>query len=158
MPRHSKAAVVARSLVVAGAVVVVDQLTKVLILNSLSPGRSEQILPGFSLSLVHNRGVAFGLFPEHGSIVTVATLLCLTTLLTYFLIRYQHPALWVAVGLVIGGSLGNLVDRARTGAVIDFLKLPIWPTFNVADVAIVAGICFLLYAAEASGAKNHVSS
>jgi signal peptidase II len=72
------------------------------------------------------------------------TLGALALLLVYFVFNSERPDLWLAVGLLTGGALGNLADRVRSGAVIDFLDLPAWPAFNLADVAIVGGVAVLI--------------
>ena len=105
---------------------------------SVDPGHPEEIIFGIELSNVRNRGVAFGLLGGGGDLVVAITLAALALLLVYFAIHATRPGLWLAVGLVVGGALGNLADRVRIGAAIDFIDPPLWPAFNLADVAIVA--------------------
>lgn len=142
------------ALALAGAVFLVDQVAKALVVSGLSPGEHQRIFFGLELAHVRNRGVAFGFLPSEGVVVTVAIVASLVVLLVYFLRQYERPGLWVAAGLVFGGALGNLADRVRGGAVVDFLDPPLWPTFNLADVAVVAGILVLLYAVQAPGEKG----
>lgn len=137
------------ALAVAGAVVAFDQLAKALVTTTLIPGERIKLVPGLELTRVHNRGVAFGLFPGYGTVVTVAILVSLAVLVVYLIARRERPLLWLAVGLVLGGALGNLADRVRADAVTDFIDPVLWPAFNVADIAIVAGILMLIYAVEA---------
>jgi signal peptidase II len=100
---------------------------------------------------VRNTGVAFGVLSGGGALVLIFTLAALALLLAYFARRPERPLLWLPTGLLIGGALGNLIDRIGSGAVTDFIKLPLWPAFNVADMAITFGILALLYALEGSG-------
>ena len=76
------------------------------------------------------------------------TVAAVTALLLYFALRAARPLLWLPVGIVVGGALGNLVDRAREGAVIDFIDVHFWPAFNLADAGIVIGVLGLLYLIE----------
>jgi signal peptidase II len=77
--------------------------------------------------------------------VVVITIATMALLLVYFALHSDRPGLWLVVGLVIGGALGNLADRVRIGAAIDFIDPPVWPAFNLADVAIVGGVAWLAY-------------
>ena len=97
---------------------------------------------------VRNTGVAFSLFSGGGTVVLVFTLVALAVLLGYFTLRPSRPWLWLPTGLLIGGALGNLIDRIAHGAVTDFIKLPLWPAFNVADMAITLGVITLLLVLE----------
>jgi signal peptidase II len=82
-----------------------------------------------------------------------ATLVVLVGFLVFLTFRDEAPEMiWLPAGLLVGGALGNLADRVREGAVTDFVDLPLWPTFNLADVAIVAGVVLLLLTAERGGA------
>ena len=104
----------------------------------------------FGLDLTHarNTGVAFGAFEDGGAVVAVLIGLSLALLLGYFAVHRERPWLWLPVGLLLGGALGNLADRAREGAVIDFIDPVAWPAFNVADSCIVIGVLALLYVVE----------
>ena len=100
------------------------------------------MLPGiFHLTLVENTGVAFGLFRGQGLAVTLATLAVLGGLGASALRSRPQPGRWMhlGLGLILGGAAGNLIDRARLGAVVDFLDFRVWPVFNVADSCITAG-------------------
>lgn len=140
--RHTEAWALAIAL--AGAVVALDQITKQLVASVLERGESIELILGLELSEVRNDGVAFGLLAGGEAVVLLLTLGSLALLVTYFALDPERPDLWLAVGLLTGGALGNLADRVRTGAVIDFVDLPIWPAFNLADVAIVAGVAVLI--------------
>jgi signal peptidase II len=124
--------------------VALDQATKQLVASTIDSGDPVELVLGIQLANVRNKGVAFGLLAGGEALVLVFTLGALVLLLTYFLLNSERPELWLAVGLLTGGALGNLADRVRSGSVIDFLDLPVWPTFNLADVAIVLGVATLV--------------
>ena len=136
----------ALALACASIVMAVDQVTKQIAAAAVDPGHPVDIIFGFELANVRNRGVAFGLLGGGGDTVVIVTIVTMVLLLGYFAIHASRPGLWAVVGLVIGGALGNLADRVRIGAAIDFLDPPLWPAFNLADVAIVAGVAWLALA------------
>jgi signal peptidase II len=145
---NARAAGIAKAGALAVAVLIVDQLTKHTLASGIDPGESKRFLPGITLVHVRNKGVAFGFFSGGGTVVLVFTLVALATLLGYFLLRPQRPWLWVPTGLLAGGAFGNLIDRLVNGAVTDFIKLPLWPAFNVADMSITFGVLALLWVLE----------
>ena len=130
------------------AVVAIDQATKALAVASIERGDAVDIFFGLELTNVRNTGVAFGALSGSGTVVAIAVSVALAALLAYFALNATTPALWLPVGLVLGGALGNLADRARIDAVIDFIDPTFWPAFNLADVAIVVGVLGVLYVAE----------
>ena len=133
------------------AALVADQLTKGIVLAQLDLGESVHVVGPFSLHHVENSGIAFGLFSAWGALVTVVTGGAVIWMLAYFARGgARHPVLPVALGLLIGGSAGNLVDRVRLGHVTDFLDLTYWPAFNLADSFICIGVAVLLAAALAA--------
>jgi signal peptidase II len=140
-----------RALIMAGVVVLLDQVTKALIVANRMLGQSESIFIGIDLNYVRNKGVAFGTFSEGGALVWVLTAVALGGLVAYFALRADRRWLWLPVGVIVGGALGNLADRARDGAVIDFIDPVAWPAFNVADIAIVVGILGFVWVAEGDG-------
>jgi signal peptidase II len=140
--------------VVAGAAVVIDQATKQLVVASLARGEHRNIFLGLDLTYVRNKGVAFGALGGGGALVTALTVGAVVLLAVYFAFNTERRYLWLPFGLVVGGALGNLADRAREGAVIDFLDPILWPAFNLADAAIVLGILGLLYVIEGPRAKS----
>jgi signal peptidase II len=140
-----------RAVLVAAAVVVVDQIVKAIVVANLHVGESEKFLPGVDLTYVRNSGVAFGAFAEGGALVWALTAAALCGLLLYFTFRSDRAWLWLPVGAIAGGAIGNLADRARTGAVVDFIDPIAWPAFNVADMCIVVGILGFVYVAEGWG-------
>jgi len=147
-PTARRPVVFARALVVATLVIVVDRLTKHTVVTGIAVGDVHKFLPGVQLVHVRNSGVAFGFFSGGGALVLVLTLAALSTLLVYFALHPRRPLLWLPVGLLTGGALGNLIDRLGGGSVTDFIKLPFWPAFNVADMAITFGVLALLYVLE----------
>lgn len=129
--------------------IVIDQITKNLIVMYLYEGQKE-ILPFFNLVHVWNRGISFGLFnhDHSGAWLLVGLSLVITTFFFIWLKRVDHKPLALAIGAVIGGALGNVIDRIRFQAVVDFLDFHVgdwhYPAFNVADSAIVLGIAFIV--------------
>ncbi len=143
-----RSAAFARAGLLLGLVLVLDQVTKRTIASGIDPGQARGFLPGVQLVHVRNTGVAFGFFSGGGTLVLVFTLVALALLVGYFALRPDRPWLWVPTGLLVGGAVGNLIDRVSGGAVTDFIKLPLWPAFNVADMAITFGVCALLWVLE----------
>jgi signal peptidase II len=129
-------------------VVVLDQVTKALVRSGIRVGEEDSVLPGVSLVHVHNSGVAFGAFAGGGLIVVALVTVALAALLFYFVTHVQKRLIWLPTGMLLGGSVGNIVDRVRDGWVTDFVKLPAWPAFNVADVSITFGVLVLLWVIE----------
>ena len=143
-------AALARAVGVVGLTVAVDQVAKAIAVASLERGEEVNVFLGLDMTYVRNEGVAFGALEGGGPLLVVVISVALAGLVTYFLLNSTLPLLWLPVGLVMGGALGNLADRAREGAVIDFIDPIAWPAFNLADTAIVAGVLGLLYVAEAN--------
>lgn len=130
---------------VAGAAVAADQGTKQLVGRRLDLGEETAALGPFSIHHVQNSGIAFGLFPTATTIVILLTAVAVAWMLVFFARSgARHPVLPVGLGLVLGGSLSNLLDRVRLGHVTDFLDLTFWPAFNLADTFIVVGVAVLL--------------
>lgn len=139
---------------VAGVVVVLDQLTKLIALGRLVPGAPVHVIDGFlALTLVMNPGLAFGLLagvpPGWRWIVALLSLVALVVLVQVA-VRVLPAGSWLdhgTIGLIFGGAVGNLIDRARFGAVVDFVDVYYrgwhWPAFNVADSAITVGVALL---------------
>ena len=129
-------------------VIVLDQATKALVRSSVAPGDRDAVLPGVELVHVRNEGVAFSRFSGGGTIVAVIVGVALVALVAYFATHLDKPLVWLPTGMLLGGALGNVIDRIRDGAVTDFIKLPGWPAFNVADISITFGVLVLLYVTE----------
>jgi len=149
----------ARAFALAGATLVavaaLDQATKALAAATLLPGDPVPLLLGVDLNLVRNTGVAFGVLAGAGdALVLVVTAVAVAALLAFFAARADRPLLWLPVGMVLGGAAGNLIDRLRLGAVVDFIDPTFWPAFNLADTAIVLGVLGVLYVSEGS-ARAH---
>ena len=135
------------------AAVVADQLTKTAALSLLSQGTAVPVLPGFNLSLGFNTGASFGMmggFMAGKPLLMAALTGALTIAFAVMAFRAQHALERAGFALVVGGALGNIIDRVRQGAVTDFLDLYWrdwhWPTFNVADIAITLGAVLILFA------------
>jgi signal peptidase II len=129
-----------------GLVVVADQASKAAIEHNLVPGEDVDVLGPLGLTLAHNKGVAFGLAGGGGTGLLVLTVAALALILVLFAREPTRPGMWIAVGLLAGGAFGNLADRVRAGAVTDFVDIGPWPTFNLADVSITAGVAVLAWA------------
>jgi signal peptidase II len=143
-----RAGVFARAGLVLALVVVADQATKALVRHNIDVGDEDSVLPAISLVHVRNTGVAFGAFSGGGIIVVVLVAAALSALLYYFVTHLDKRLVWLPTGMLLGGSIGNIIDRIRDGAVTDFVKLPAWPAFNVADVSITFGVLVLLWVIE----------
>ena len=137
-----------RTVALAAAVAAADQASKAIVRASVHPGGDAKLLPGIHIVQTRNPGVAFSLFSGGGPVVVIAAALALGALLAFYLTHMRRPLVWLPTGLLIGGAAGNLVDRVRDGAVTDFVKLPHWPAFNLADAAITVGVLALLLVLE----------
>lgn len=141
-----------QGLVVAAGVALLDQVSKLVILEGiLDPPRVIQVTPFFNLVVVWNRGISFGIFDSGAAwmpVVLSVLALIITVALVIWLRRTDRRLTAIAIGLVIGGALGNVIDRVRFGAVLDFLDFHAfgwhWPAFNVADSAITIGVVLIL--------------
>ena len=131
------------------AVIALDQLTKHTIGTSIEPGQVKTLIPGvIHLVYVRNTGVAFGVLSGGGALLYALTAIALLALVAYLLARPERRLLWLPTGMLVGGAIGNLIDRIAHGAVTDFIQLPHWPAFNVADMSITFGVFVLLYVLE----------
>jgi signal peptidase II len=147
-------------LAVAAAVMLFDQASKWAVLTLImNPPRVISLLPIFNLTLVYNPGVTFGLGNALGPYVLSAIAIVISVGLAFWLRQVDTRLLAVGIGGIIGGAIGNVIDRLRFGAVVDFLDFFIgkyhWPAFNVADSAIVVGVGLLVLDSFIAGrAKN----
>lgn len=128
----------------AALVLALDQIAKAIVEDEILIGEQIEVLGPLEFTLTHNRGVAFGLAGGAGAPLVLVTLFALGVVLYLFSRNPARPSMWVAVGLLAGGAVGNLVDRVRLGHVTDFIDLPPWPPFNLADVAITFGVILLV--------------
>ena len=138
----------ARAALVMAAVIAVDQGTKALVRSGVAVGDRDGVFPGVEIVHVRNEGVAFSRFSGGGTVVAIIVGAALLALVAYFVTHLDKPLVWLPTGMLLGGALGNVIDRIRDGAVTDFIKLPGWPAFNVADIAITFGVLVLLYVTE----------
>ena len=138
----------ARALVTVVIVFALDQASKQIAVASLERGDSVNVFFGLDITNSRNRGVAFGALEGSATLVGILIAVALVLLLAYFATHASRPWLWLPVGMLLGGALGNLADRAREGAVIDFIDPIAWPAFNLADVSIVIGVGALLYVVD----------
>jgi signal peptidase II len=136
---------------VAVAAVLADQVTKHIVTRTLSLDESVHVVGPLSIHHVQNPGIAFGLFSSATAVVTVVTGAAVVWMVVFFARSgARHPVLPAALGLLIGGSLSNLVDRIRLRHVTDFIDVSWWPAFNLADSFIVIGVAILLVALVAT--------
>jgi signal peptidase II len=137
-------------------VIALDQGAKAAIESRLTSGEHVNVLGPLDLTLSHNKGVAFGLASGGGIALVALTLVALAFVGVLFARDPGRPWMWVAVGLLAGGALGNLIDRVRADAVTDFVDVLSWPPFNLADVAITLGVVVLAlsYAGGDQAAKR----
>jgi signal peptidase II len=157
-----RAGIWARAGLVLALVVAIDQVTKALVRGGIDFGEEDSVLPGISLVHSKNTGVAFGAFSGGGIIVVALVAAALAALLFYFFTHLDKRLVWLPTGMLLGGSIGNIIDRVWDGGVTDFIKLPAWPEFNVADMSITFGVLILLWVIEqgegegaADGADGH---
>lgn len=145
------------SLVLLVLVVALDQMTKIWVLNSFQLYETWEIIPGlFNLTYITNKGAAFGILAgvtaawRHYFFLGLASVALVLLSVFYYRLRKDHPFYGPALALIAGGAIGNLIDRIRLGAVVDFLDFYVaghhWPAFNVADSAITVGVALFLVA------------
>jgi signal peptidase II len=138
-----------RLLAAVAVVIGLDQLTKRIAIGAVERGDSVNVFLGLDITNTRNTGVAFGALQDSGGIVTLLIACALLALVAYFAVNAGRPWLWLPAGLLLGGAVGNLIDRVGEGAVIDFIDPIAWPAFNLADACIVVGVLALLYVVEA---------
>jgi signal peptidase II len=126
-------------------VVVLDQAAKALVEDRLVPGETVGVVGPVGLTLSHNTGVAFGLASGSDAPLVAFAVLALVFVGVLLARNPAKPGMWVAAGLLAGGALGNLADRLRAGAVIDYIEIGSWPPFNLADAAITIGVALFAY-------------
>jgi signal peptidase II len=138
-----------RAASVLAIVVVADRLTKHAVEHSIVPGEERKFLPGVEFVNTRNHGVAFGFLTGSAAPITILIGLALVALLVYFALHSHEPLIWLPTGMLIGGAVGNVLDRLRAGSVTDFVKLPLgWPPFNLADMSITLGVLVLYFVIE----------
>ncbi len=128
-------------------IVLVDQLSKLLVLTNMKLGESFIVIPGlFNITYSENPGAAFGIMAYRTNFFLIITMILMIVILFLMIkLASEYKLLKVGLALQFGGATGNFIDRIRTGYVVDFFDLNFWPIFNVADIAIVAGVFILIY-------------
>lgn len=141
-------------------IVLVDQLSKFYIQETMTPGMSLPVVADlFHITYILNPGAAFGILENQRTLfILIAALLLISFVYYYPKLRSDRLSLKIGATLLVGGAVGNLIDRIQTGYVVDFIDFRIWPIFNVADMAIVGGvgvmICAMLFMDKARGEQN----
>ncbi len=134
-------------LVLAGLIIAADQFTKWLIRDRVQRGESFPDSGLIRIIHVTNDGAAFGLFQGAGPLLAITSVVGMAAIFVFLLNPgFAHPIMRLALALMLGGAVGNLIDRVHSGEVVDFVKVPHWPAFNVADSAISVGVVILLWA------------
>lgn len=137
-----------RAAITALIVVIIDQLTKSWAFSATTPGDELDVIPGITIGQTRNEGIAFGFFSGRPWIVFGLMGIALAVLVFFYLRHRSRPGLWLATGLLLGGAIGNAIDRISLGYVRDFINFPHFPTFNLADVSITAGVIILVLTVE----------
>ncbi|CAB4881707.1 unannotated protein [freshwater metagenome] len=152
----SRGRTVALTLATMAGVLAVDQIAKALVRSNLAVGERRDVV-GSVLRLAHveNDGVAFGRLGGGGVLVAVVVAVAVLGLLGFLATHLETPLVWLPSGLILGGALGNVIDRLHSSAVTDFVKLPHWPAFNLADVAITVGVVLLLVVVERDARRKN---
>jgi signal peptidase II len=132
---------------IAGLIVLCDQVTKRMVLQSLPVGESRRILgPILSLTHTRNAGGAFSLLQARAAVfVIVGVIAVIAMVIAFHRLRGAELPIATALALALGGAVGNLIDRIRFGYVVDFFDVHVWPIFNIADSAITVAICLLAW-------------
>lgn len=143
-----------RILIVALFVVVCDQASKALVVAQMYLGERIEIFSLLSLERTSNSGIAFGLAGHVPSLVLILVAAAIVVILLLLGTQMKWRGSSIAIGLILGGALGNLLDRIFRGSVVDFIDLPHWPTFNLADVAITVGVVLLILGSLRSGGRR----
>ncbi|MFW6287826.1 MAG: signal peptidase II [bacterium] len=126
-------------------IIIFDQVIKLIVTNTLSYGQSVVVINEiFHLTYVRNRGAGFGILQGQRTLFIIITIIIIIVLYLYRQRTEKNRYLDIAMALIIGGAIGNLIDRIRLHYVIDYLDFRIWPVFNLADSAVVVGVGILL--------------
>ena len=152
--------------IVVAVLVIIDQVTKYWAVTSMSPGSIISITSFFNLTLVYNTGGAFGFLSQVDEVVRmavfVAAVIVIIVCMVYFFAHYYRKSFWASlcISMIIGGAMGNLIDRVRLRKVVDFLDLHAadyhWPAFNFADICVTVGIAlFIIYILFEGVSRKH---
>jgi signal peptidase II len=125
-------------------VLAADQALKAIVKGEVARGERVDLILGTGVVNVRNTGVAFSALQDGGAIIGVIVAVVIVGLLVYFARHATDRLIWLPTGMLVGGALGNALDRITQGAVVDFLKPPHWPAFNLADAAITVGVVLLV--------------
>lgn len=140
--------------ILAAVVVVLDQISKALVVEEIQPGDLVHVIGPLDFTHSHNDGVAFGLAGGGGIFVILLAAAALVALGAFIASAPKSNLTWIAGGLILGGAAGNLIDRIRIGHVTDFILLPSWPAFNLADCAITVGVILLIISLIRDGGRE----
>jgi len=138
------------ALITVSLTVFFDRITKIFFSDILSVGESFPLIRNFiHMTLVHNTGIAFGLFKNQGVVFIIIPIIAIV-LLVFNIVYYRNTkelsrSYIIAFSLILGGAIGNLIDRILFGYVIDFIDLRFWPVFNVSDSAITVGAVIIAF-------------
>lgn len=137
-----------RAAILATIVIALDQLTKWWAFSAIEEGEEVNVFLGVTFTQTRNEGIAFGFFAGRPALVLALMAAALIVLIWFYLRHRDRGALWLATGLLLGGAIGNAIDRISLGYVRDFIDTTLLPTFNVADIAITFGVIVLVLTAE----------
>lgn len=137
-----------RAGLVLAVVLAADQAVKAIVRGAIERGDHADLALGIQLVNTRNSGVAFGALQDGGAIIAVVGVVAVVALLTYFALNATRRWVWLPVGMLLGGAIGNAIDRIALGSVVDFIDFPAWPAFNVADICITVGVGILLLVIE----------
>ena len=134
-------------IITAFVVLLLDQITKQTIKILLEPNESISVIKGiFEITYVGNKGAAFGILPGYQKLfISVSTVVVLMIFILFLFKQFDDKISNIAFGLIMGGSIGNMIDRIISGSVIDFFDFKIWPVFNIADSAVFIGMFFIIW-------------
>jgi signal peptidase II len=130
---------------VAAVVIALDQVAKAMVTATIERGDAVDVIGPLRFTLAYNDGVAFGLAGGGGIFVLLLSMVALVALGAFIASAPDRWSTWLAGGLILGGALGNMIDRVRIGEVTDFILLPSWPAFNLADASITVGVVLLAW-------------
>jgi signal peptidase II len=133
-----------RTLLGALLVIVLDQITKIVVRNTIEIGRVIHIFPGISLTHVSNTGASFGAFGGNNFLLIIITIAIITGIVAYVIKSKEDEWTKKILILIAAGACGNVIDRIMVGHVTDFLTLPYWPSFNIADSVISLSVIVLI--------------
>ena len=134
---------------IATLIVLTDLATKAVVISHLSLGQAIEVTSFFNIVYVLNKGVSFSMFSNVGPLILTTLTGLISISIVYFMFKEKDAFSRIALSLILGGAIGNIIDRIQLGAVVDFLDFHAfgyhWPAFNVADSAICIGVALLIY-------------